>query len=144
MNSQSGKPSVSLTLRPAEPNEIRLIKNSWFNSFRRNSKLGRTLRPDLFDKGENTVIEQLITRFPPVIAVFPSVPDEVVGWVCREFTRPVGHFIYVKQAFRRLGIGRTLAYGICEHSHETRTGELLAKQIGSVYNPFTLWGENHG
>lgn len=96
------------------------------------------MRLDVFDKGQNTLIERLIKDFNPIVATFPEVPDEIVAWTCREFERPVTHFVYVKHAYRRLGIGSALIVGSQQHSHQTRPGELFFKRSGSLYNPFLL------
>ncbi len=103
--------------------------------------LAKQVRLDVYCPGQNNLIEQLIRKFPPVVATLEAVPDEVVAWTCREVRRPITHFVYVKFAFRRLGIGSALAVATDFYSHQTKAGELLARRIGALYDPFTLFPE---
>lgn len=66
------------------------------------------------------------------------MPGEVVAWACREFHRPVTHFIYVKFPYRRTGIGSVLAAATDFYTHKTRAGALLARKLGALYNPYLL------
>ncbi len=96
------------------------------------------MRLDVYDHGQNATIERLLAAFPPVVAAFQAVPDEIVGWVCREFHRPATHFLYVKHDYRRMGVGTTLGAGTVYHTHQTRAGDVLFKKLGSLFNPYLL------
>ncbi len=117
-----------------ELQDLNLVLNSWFNSARDR----QIIRSDIYAMGQNKLMDTLVKSCPPIIATFEAVPDEIVGWVCRDLTRPVTHYVYVKHAYRRTGIGRALAHGSMHHTAHTRAGELLAKAVGSLYNPFHL------
>lgn len=118
--------------------ELNLIRNSWFTSSRSGSFIGQHTRPEIYNAGANATMERLIYKFQPLVASLDAVPDEVVGWICRELARPVTHYVYVKHAFRRLGIASVLAHGTLEHSHQTKSGDALFGKLGSLYNPFLL------
>lgn len=92
----------------------------------------------MFNAGANATIERLIYKYQPLVASLEAVPDEVVGWICRELSRPVTHYVYVKHAFRGLGIASVLALGTQQHSHQTKSGDALFRKLGSLYNPFLL------
>lgn len=115
-----------------------MVRNSWFKSYRGNSSLGTLVRQDIFDKGQNALIDYLLEHFPPIVATLEDVPDEIIGWACREFARPVTHYVYVKYDYRRHGIGSMLVNGTQQHSHRTRAGEFLFKKHGSVFNPYLI------
>lgn len=84
------------------------------------------------------MIEALLEKFPPLVATLEDVPDEVVGWACREFERPVLHMVYVKQPYRRQGVARVLIHGVTEYSHRTPAGEAILKKVGALYNPYAV------
>lgn len=97
------------------------------------------MRQDIYDAEQNALIEYLIGLHPPLVATSVAVTNEVVGWVCREYADPrVTHFVYVKHAYRRLGIASTLIAGTRWHSHQTQGGDKLFKKRGSLYNPYLL------
>lgn len=128
-----------LALRPATPADANLIRHDWFLSYRNNgSKDVSELRPDVYNQ-QNILIEQLLAECPPIVATFPQVPDEIVGWVCRDLKRPIIHFVYVKYDYRRTGIGSALVAGANQHTHKTRAGELLFRPLGNTFNPYSLY-----
>lgn len=129
-------PAPALILRPASPDELKMISHDWFLSYRRNSKAGQLIRQDVYDKGQNALIAHLLETCPPIVATFPTVPDEVVGWVCRDLTAPTTHYVYTKFDYRRTGIAMALAAGTRYHTHNTRAGEPLFRKLGSLYNPY--------
>lgn len=118
-----------------QSSERNLVKHDWFLSFR---KFAPNVRPDVYDEYQNDQINRLIEDCPPIIATLEAVPDEVVGWSCRG--DKVIHYLYVKHAFRRLGIGSILAHGAKFYTHETRAGALLFKKTGSLFNPYLVAG----
>jgi len=63
-----------------------------------------------FQRHKDRVIEPLIERCTPVVAAHPDASDQVFGWVCgaMDGQDQVLHFIYVRGAFRRFGIGTAL------------------------------------
>lgn len=127
---------MELAIRAPTPDELKLVRNSWFKSLQKNSDLGRWVRPDLFSPGANNLIERLTTVHLPVVTTLAAVPEEVLGWVCR--SPDVVHYLYVKHDFRRQGVGRRLVYGAGQYTIRTTTGEIVAKKLGLLYNPFRL------
>lgn len=115
-----------------------MIRHDWFLSFRNNAKHLQTLRPDIYQAGQNALIAYLLEHCPPIVAEFANVPGEAVGWVCRSLVEPITHYVYVKHAYRRTGIATALVAGTKQHSHQTRAGALLFQKLGSLYNPFIL------
>jgi hypothetical protein len=86
------------------------------------------------------LMDTLLERSPPIVAVLAEVPDEIVGWACRELVNPVIHYVYVKHAYRRTGAGTLLAARCRWHTSSTRAGELFFRKIGSLFNPYLLQG----
>lgn len=133
-------PAPELILRPASADELlRVIPHDWFLSYRNNgSKDTQELGHDIYGQ-QNLLIAHLLATCPPIVATFAGVPDEVVGWVCRDVSKPLTHFVYVKFDYRRTGVAAVLTQGTRQHSHKTRAGELLARKLGSTFNPYSLY-----
>ena len=127
----SRPPALPLLIREATPGELSLIKSSWFKSFRQSSRV----RPDLYSFWQNKVIDDLTARHPPIVATLESVPDEVLGWVCR--TSDLAHYVYVKHDYRRRGVATALVAGVKEYTHRTKVGDALFRN--ALFNPYRLW-----
>lgn len=71
------------------------------------------------------------------LAVLSDEPDTCLGWSLFEADRL--HYIYVKEAFRRMGIGRSvLPAGFIEVTHLTKLGQAMRKSVfpNVIFNPF--------
>lgn len=129
-------PLPPILIRAATHDELKLIKHSWFKSLQRESDLGRLVRPDSFSPGANALIEKLINVCLPVVSTLEAVPDEVIGWVCRD--PGAIHYLYVKGPYRRHGVGTRLTFGAQTYTIRTKDGEPFFRSVGAQYNPFTL------
>lgn len=126
--------------RNATEDDLRFVKDSWFESFRRGG-FAPEVGYDLFAPGQRNLIE-LVTKFPnsDIKIAYPvHEPTEILGWVC--WTKETIHFVYVKNGYRKLGI----ASGLLDlhksaryFSHPTRAGVQLAKKRQLRYNPYSL------
>jgi GNAT superfamily N-acetyltransferase len=88
----------------------------------------------VFDREQNALIERLIQTHPPVVALFKSVPNEVIGWACRDFDTI--HYVYVKHDYRRQGVANLLISGAKFYTHETKAGLKLFARSGVLFNPY--------
>jgi GNAT superfamily N-acetyltransferase len=125
-----------LRFRRARPDELHLVKSSWFESYRKGGCAPEVAFPT-YRTGQNRVMENLLARAPVWVATLEDVPDEVLGWVC--YDDKAVHYLYVKQAYRKRRIATALlslarAAGAKEFTHPTRAGKPLAK--GLNFNPY--------
>lgn len=91
-----------------------------------------------YQVGHNGRMRRILSGAQTIIAYFPEVPDEILGWVCREGA--ILHYCYVKAAYRRRGIGTGLAgSGLKTYTHQTdSTGGLFLKKAELSFNPYIL------
>lgn len=132
-----------LTLRLATPSDLRFVKHSWFQSYRKGGRAPDVAFPVL-QAGLGALIDRLVSEASVFVAAATEVPDEICGWSCRR--TGTLHYVYVKQAYRHLGIGRQLCAEIAQiagpvvwHTFETRAGTQFAQKIGTKFNPFLLF-----
>lgn len=85
------------------------------------------------------LIERILDRAACIMARSEGV---IVGYIV--FEPGIVHYVYIKQAFRTLGIATSLfkSSGLdidtCCYTHSTKVGRELAEKNGLSYNPYLL------
>lgn len=91
--------------------ELKFVFDAWSNSFRKSPWAG-CIPNHLYDQVSRETARTILDRGAVVlVAVTPIDGQEgrrVMGFVVVEPNRNVLHFLYVKEMYRRLGIGRAL------------------------------------
>lgn len=92
---------------------------------------------DSFFANYAKVIEALLSRSHCQVACLSQDPTVVLGYVV--FAGSTIHWIFVKKAFRKMGIGRALLpeRSITTVTHLTKLGKAL-KPSNWTYDPFSL------
>lgn len=130
---------TQVKMRAPTATDLPLIFSSWLKSYRK-SDFGKRFTNEIYFDGHKKVIERVLARSKVVIAGDVDDPTQIYGWVCFE-ENPVRvlHYVYVKQAYRALGIASLLIErfipGPCAHSHE---GMQLGD--GSYFDPYQAFG----
>lgn len=138
-----------ITVRDATADDMRFVKASWYESYRRNNLGWKDLSPDVYHAGHARVIDDLCRR-PGVkiaVAVATEIPDEICSWIAYE--GDTLHYLYTKQAYRHLRIALNLAqlvmatgkftFKFC--SHLTRGGLKLSQFLRVRFNPYLQFHE---
>jgi len=103
--------STGVFIRAAEPDDMKLIMESWKRSWRTSPWAG-VIRNDEYYASIRSTIEGLIARGAQLlVASHESKPGRVMGWVCYEVLSDelcCIHYVYVKDPFLRQGIGDQL------------------------------------
>lgn len=88
-----------------------IVLDNWLTSYRKSRRAG-TVPNNLYKAVHTEAIDQLMSRGSQLLlAVNPSYPDQILGWLCHEATsdgRPVVHYCFTKSGVRRQGILREL------------------------------------
>ena len=100
---------LPIQLRTALAEDVGFIFNSWLKSYR-SSDVVKPIMNEVFFAEQHRLIEHLITQHKVIIACNADNPDQVYGFICAGATEGIFtvHYIYVKQAFRRMGIAKML------------------------------------
>ena len=132
---------MNIKIRDAHPEDINFIYATWLRSYRRDSDVGRQARNLVYYKEYNKVIDHLLTSSTIKVACLDD--DEVVILGYAVFDRDNIHYVFVKEAFRRLGIAKRLIESslilpeTCTHS--TYIAEVIIEKFKLTYNPFSLF-----
>lgn len=133
----------ALSTRDATESDLRFVRASWFESFRSGGYAPQVAFPT-YRAGQGGIIEGCLKRGQVLVAYATAVPDEICSWI--NFERGLIHYVYTKQAYRKMGIAKKLIEcagngyaNFAEHTHHTRVGQSLAAKIGTKLNPYPLY-----
>jgi GNAT superfamily N-acetyltransferase len=110
----------SVTFRPLDPSELPLVLDSWFRSWRVSEYSGTTPN-HLAASVVRELVGGLIARGAQITVA--DFNGRVLGWLCWEAKGDdtILHLGYVKDPYRRQGIGRALV----EYALDDRTGKVF-------------------
>ena len=109
-----------LLIRPLEleGRETGFVLDSWNRAVARDpiwaAQVGRRgvartpIPPSLSLYYHDIILKKILTKCTLLVACDPDDPDVIWGYVAFDAENPVLHFVYVKGAFRRMGIGTRL------------------------------------
>lgn len=96
-----------VSVRAAVDGDTNMVLKSWLLTLRNNSHLSWFVsNPDFF-AGEQRILKRLLARSRVLIAHPPDDAELIAGFIVVEPPELV-HFLYVKAALRRQGVGRAL------------------------------------
>ena len=122
-----------VTFRPLDPDEMGFVMDSWFRSYR-NSEWAGVIPNHLYYPTMREMLASLISRGAKILAAI-AVTEEgerVIGYVCHENKKmeTVLHYLYVKDPYRRAGLGKKLVSLATEgpyllYTHRTRLSRFV-------------------
>ena len=128
-------------IRHALPSDVAFVYSTWLNSYKRDSALGKSTRDTIFFNEYRFVVDYILNR-PNVDVMVCCHPDEIsVIFGYAVYEPGILHYVFVKEAFRRLGIAKALltdardAFEIT--THRTSSGDLTGHTL--AHNPFLLF-----
>lgn len=147
----------TVALRPATAEDGKFIASSWLNSFQSAYHVKR-MSSETYYSNHRGLITSLVDRGVVTVACDPQDPWTIWGWGCHEYRGSVlvAHYVYVKNAFRSLGVGSTLFSSFLRAdtdsvlwTHDTkvsrsflkglRESETLPASVSAEYNPYVMY-----
>jgi len=137
-----------LKFRKAKASDINFIYDSFLKSMKNDSSLGRLCTAHVFFKEFPAIIDRILSDSETLVASADEDDETIIGYII--FEPNVVHYLFVKEAFRNLGIakeliGQALA-GKMEFTYTSRTHhirEIIKKYPGITFNPFKLYKKEH-
>lgn len=111
--------------------ELPLVYDAWAQSFRKSPFAG-CVRNDMWDQVQRATISELLTRSTVVVAIADEGERRVIGYSVSE--PGVLHWLYVKNALRRLGCGARLLEETTQgwtqfvYTHRTRVSDKFLRR----------------
>lgn len=112
--------SPDLIMRPATPDEMDFVLDSWLKSYKFSPWAGVQENHKYF-VNQREAIEALLARGAVLtVAEWPET-ERVAGYICHEHKDSVDvvHYVYVKDHWRKMGVGKSLV------NHVSRGGQLI-------------------
>lgn len=134
-----------IEIRPAKLDDLSFIYSTWLRSYRHSSQFAKKLTNEVYYEMHHKVIDGFILRGGIVlIAHAKGEPEVILGYLCMEPNGSIIQYIYVKKAFRKMGIAKALfeytklpENTIFTH-WTTDTNWILKKLTHLIYNPYLL------
>lgn len=123
-------------IRDGTPGDFNFIFSTWLKGLRYGNELYKLIDPTIYFKQYHKVLELLLKSAHIKIACLKDDPDTILGYAVS--TGACLHWIFVKKAWRGIGIARNLmSNDISSVSHITEVGiKILKRYPGIIFNPF--------
>lgn len=132
-------------LRGAKIEDLPFIYSTWLRSYRYASQFAKKISNSVFYEWHHKVIDRFIERGGKIfIAHAPGEPEVILGYLCLEGDLSTIQYIYVKKAFRKMGIAKELfnttgASSAKGFTHWTLDTNWIIKKLDTLtYNPYLL------
>jgi hypothetical protein len=133
---------MEVQVRPLESSELAHVYVTWIKSFA-DSPWAKGMKPTVYEDRQRKLINEILQRPDArlLAACTKDEPDTVFGWACVE--GGVVHYVFVKEAFRRLEIAKQILAAMPKgfrFTHRTFTAIPLVRNIpGIVYDPYAAF-----
>ncbi len=134
----------SIKIRKAGEGDKAFVLATWLRSYYNGSQFGSEITPHVYFKWHHALCEAFWIR-PTAYALIACNPDDenqIYGWAAMEQSLHghLVHYVYVKPAFRQMGIAKALLPDSAAVStHITRMAKRLFPS-NYVYNPYLIGG----
>lgn len=127
-------------IRKATEQDISFIYATWLNSYRTGSQLASDTKKSIFFDNYKQVIDQILIESEVHVACLIDDLNVIIGYSVSDLG--LLHYIFVKEAFREMGVAKSLYQWIespTVFTHRTNSIEkILSKHAELIYNPFAL------
>lgn len=143
-------------IRDIREGDLPFVFQTWLKSFKTDSHFAHRIRDTVYFPNHHLIVEILLERATTLVACLEDDEDVILGYLTFERDlrgMPVLHYAFVKEAWRRNGVARSLyaASGLpadlesvhLSHANRfwfsTRDRPGLEDQFpGAIYNPYAL------
>ncbi len=133
--------SPDVSVRVGTPEDLNFVFATWLRNYRHGSQFAKKISNDVFYRWHHKVIERIIERGAQIRIVHPAGdPGTILGYSCIELfeERPLVHFIYIKKAWRGMGLAKKLIWETEGYfSHMTDHLD-LNRHPSFHYNPYLI------
>ena len=132
-----------LQVRAAEPSDLAFIFKTWLKSYYYSSPAVLHIPPEVYFHEHHKVAERLLRKSVVPVVCQRSAPGVLLGFAVLEMSTPLClHWLYVKNAWRKMGVAAKLLGSIdlntCVYSHWTHAikGWTAARWPRLRYDPY--------
>lgn len=135
--------------RPYINDDLNFIQSSWGSSYYTGANYNTLLSSDEFHRFHRPIRESILKRpsATTIVCCAEKDPNLILGWIAIERLIKAQilliHYLYVKEAFKKMGIGTELIKAVSEHlkrpvlySHLTERAQEITKTNKPKYLRF--------
>ena len=132
---------AKISIRSLEASDINFIYSTYLRGLYYGNDYFKEMQKDAFFSAYEARLLSLLVK-PSInvrIACLSDSPDIILGYALLEPKTAVAHFVFVKEAWRKQGIAKTLLNApISTVTSITKLGNELRKRKQWVFNPFAI------
>jgi L-amino acid N-acyltransferase YncA len=136
--------SSLVTLRAGNANDRNFILATWLRGLYYGDTWFREIPKAIFMENYHNILERVLDagKVEVVVACLKEDPEVILGYsvLSRFNSQPVVHWVFVKAAWRKIGIAKSLIPKDTRYvTHLTKVGlSLIRRNPGIDFNPFLL------
>ena len=133
-------------IRSAQGSDLAFIFDTFLKSYKMSSPVGRACRNGIFFDNYRLVLDDILENAKTYVACLPDEPTVIFGYLIAD--KATIHYVFVKEAFRNLGIDKALynealieadpMFGFLYTTHKTNYSDKI-ESFKVPYNPFRLY-----
>ncbi len=126
-------------VRPLRASDESFIRSSWFSSYWKNGQSPAGVPFSVVEQHQPALIGRLLERCEVQVVHPTGLEEHICGYAVVE-RGLVLHWVYVRSAYRRLGIASGLVPGgVKYYSHRVvGPGREFVKKLDLMFNPYAL------
>lgn len=126
-------------IRDYRPEDKAFIMSTWLRGLYYGNQFYALMEKNTFMDVYKQVLEALLQRSIVKVACLVEDQDVILGYIVLSNDVNTIHWVFIKQAFRKQGIAKSLTPKNARvYSHFSDLGLSLAKKLNYVFNPFSL------
>lgn len=130
-----------VAIRDFLPGDKNFVFATWLRGLYYGDSWFREVKKDVFMDNYHRFIERLLET-PGVqvkVACLKNDPEVILGYSVVSELAPVLHWVFVKTAWRGIGIAKSLVpEGVTTITHATKLGLSISKRKDLVFNPWAV------
>lgn len=142
------------TIRKAIGSDLPFIFDTFLKSYKMSSVIGKACRNGIFFDNYRLILDQILDESNILVACHQDEPTVIFGYLISDGS--ILHYVFVKEAFRNLGIATALhneglkeadpMFGYLYTTHKTFQSDKI-ESFKTPFNPFLLFAairkDNH-
>jgi len=135
------KKSDLIMIRSYRPNDEAFIYATWLRDLYSSDSWYSHIKKTVFMTHYHRVIELILKNNANFvkIACLKDDPDTILGYGVFNLEETIIHYIFIKKAWRKIGIGKMLITPRLKvTTHLTKTGQYFMKKLKIDFNPFLI------
>jgi hypothetical protein len=130
-----------ILIRPYKAEDHNLVLSTWLKGLRYGNDWYKLIEQNAYYTNYHKAIEAILNvpTTQVLVASLRDDPDTILGYSVLNKDGSVLHWVFVKSAWRHIGIAKLLSQNVKTVTHVTKAGvSILKNHPEVVFNPFLL------